>query len=298
MPTYPAVGILHDIDKCVRCRGCVVACKRRSNMTPQTTAEYGSLISTESGSTVSEDELMVIKSQAYFDMGPMVRYSCWHCVTPSCLDACPKSDSSVRASTSNAIRKLDSSSRANGAVIVDYTNCTPDVGCSRECVAGCRGGGYPKIQNPPDAGDSGHDETGFSKFYDDEKNMNKCDMCWDRLEAGKVPLCVITCPADALKFDTLTNLDNYVNSNLYNPGNPDGYKAYVNMSSQVRWVSRQNYFQTPKADPYVEDHMSRAVDKLVRGPYSRLALVPAGLALGLYALQKRKEAVAEEVSPV
>lgn len=264
-------------------------------MTPQTTTEYNNLVSTTSGSSVSEDELLVVKSQAYFDMGPMVRYACWHCVTPSCLDACPASDSNNRSSASNAIRKLNSSSKANGAVIVNYTVCDPDVVCQRQCIAGCRGGGYPQIQDPLNATAA---NRAHSKFYPSEKNMNKCDMCWERVEAGKVPLCVLTCPADALKFDTLTNLDNYVNSNLYNAGNPDGYRSYINMSSQVRWASRQTYFQTPKADPYVEDHMSRAVDKLVRGPYSRLALVPAGLALGLYALQKRKETVAEEVSPV
>lgn len=259
-------------------------------MTPQTTTEYTNLISTTSGSSVSEDELMVIKSQTYFDMGPMVRYSCWHCNAPSCLDACPASDSNNVSAATNAIRKLSSANKANGAVIVNYAVCDPDVVCQRQCVAGCRGGGYPQIQDPV--------STGYSKFYSSEKNMNKCDMCWERVEAGKVPLCVLTCPADALKFDTLVNIEAYVNANLWNSGNPDGYKSYLNMASQVRWVTRQDYFQTPKADPFVEDHMSRAVDKLVRGPYSRLALVPAGLALGLYALQKRKEAVAEEVSPV
>jgi Fe-S-cluster-containing dehydrogenase component len=255
----------------------VVACKRRSNMTPQTTSEYNALISSTSGSTVSEDELMVIKSQAFFDMGPMVRYSCWHCKAPSCLDACPVSDSNNPSAASNAIRKLNYTNKANGAVIVNYSSCQPDDVCDRQCVAGCRGGGYPQIQDPT--------STGFSKFYPSEKNMNKCDMCWERVEDGKVPLCVQTCPADALIFDTLTNITN-------------GYQSIVDQASQVIWVSRKAYFQVPKADPYVEDHMSRALDKLVRGPFSRLALVPAGLALGFYALQKRKEAVAEEVSTV
>jgi formate dehydrogenase iron-sulfur subunit len=281
MPTYPAVAILHDIDKCVRCRGCVVACKKRSNMTPKTTAQYRSYgASSTAGSTVSAQELMVVKSQAYFDMGPMVRYSCWHCYTPTCLDACPYSNALDPANS--AIVKLAADSPAHGAVVTKYDKCTPDQGtCTRQCVSACRAGGYPKIQDPVGGA------SGFSNFYPSAKKMMKCDMCFDRVEAGKTPWCVQTCPADALKFDTLDNITAYMDQQKY-------ASSTLGMRGQVIWASRQNYFVKPKADPYVEDHMSQVVDKLMNGPFARLAIAPVGLALGLYALQKRKEAQVEE----
>ncbi len=41
----------------------------------------------------------------------------------------------------------------------------------------------------------------------ERKKMTKCDGCSDRLELGKKPICVESCPLHALDFDTMENLE-------------------------------------------------------------------------------------------
>jgi len=36
--------------------------------------------------------------------------------------------------------------------------------------------------------------------------MQKCDLCLQRLEQSKQPICVATCPGEALRFGTLESL--------------------------------------------------------------------------------------------
>jgi Fe-S-cluster-containing dehydrogenase component len=36
--------------------------------------------------------------------------------------------------------------------------------------------------------------------------MQKCNLCLERREQGKLPSCVITCPGEALKFGTIEDL--------------------------------------------------------------------------------------------
>jgi Fe-S-cluster-containing dehydrogenase component len=36
--------------------------------------------------------------------------------------------------------------------------------------------------------------------------MEKCDLCLERLQQGKEPLCVATCPGEALRFGSIENL--------------------------------------------------------------------------------------------
>lgn len=112
-------AILQEIDKCMKCRGCAVACKRRKGLTAVGTADK-----------VAVDHLTVTKSQRPNDAVPYVKYSCWHCEGAPCIPACPL----------GAMKKdLDT-----GAVYVDTSMCDPNS-CSRQCVTNCRRGGYPKV---------------------------------------------------------------------------------------------------------------------------------------------------------
>ena len=84
--------------------------------------------------------------------------SCLHCVKPACIEACPE----------GAISK-----REDGIVVVDSDKCN---GC-RACFEAC----------PFDVPQFGEDGR-----------MRKCDMCLERLENGRQPVCVATCPTGAL----------------------------------------------------------------------------------------------------
>ncbi|MFB3812628.1 MAG: 4Fe-4S dicluster domain-containing protein [Terriglobales bacterium] len=95
--------------------------------------------------------------------------ACYHCEKPACAEACP----------SLAIAK-----RANdGIVVVDSERCT---GC-RACLEACPYG-VPQFA----------DEAGAT--------MQKCDLCAERWQQSKKPLCVDACPMRALDAGPLEEL--------------------------------------------------------------------------------------------
>lgn len=289
MATYNKMAIFQDVDKCMRCNGCVVSCKRTWKMTvPEAT--FGQ-------NKTAPGRRLVIKSQKRVDMGPFMRYSCWHCENPPCVKRCPF----------KAILK-----RANGAVDVDSTLCKPGefnaagVKCIGQCQIDCGRGGYPKIGKGSDI------TPGVTKAW-------KCTMCFGRAGTGLTtaggsldpaagnalpskataaeiaavaekahqPACVYTCPAAAMKWDTKTNIYNYVQAaaNGFISAQGDG---------SVYWASRKSLLIAPKADPFVEDHVTPLVSTVLSSPFARAALVPAALGAGLFALIARRQRLADE----
>ncbi|MBI4330280.1 MAG: 4Fe-4S dicluster domain-containing protein [Chloroflexi bacterium] len=95
---------------------------------------------------------------------------CYHCEQPACVGSCPR----------QAIRKEDK----YGAVLIDSEKCD---GC-RICYDYCPYGA-PVFES---------DEIGVK--------ARKCTMCFDRLEMGEKPICVMTCPDRALDFGPLDQL--------------------------------------------------------------------------------------------
>ena len=87
---------------------------------------------------------------------------CLQCKEAPCLSACP----------TTAMRK-----RQDGIVFIEKTQCT---GC-KACLVACP-------WNVP-------------QFDSDEGVMRKCDLCRDRLDAGKLPACVTGCTMGALSLD-------------------------------------------------------------------------------------------------
>jgi anaerobic dimethyl sulfoxide reductase subunit B (iron-sulfur subunit) len=90
--------------------------------------------------------------------------ACYHCENPDCVSACPV----------EAIIKRDE----DGIVIVDGDACLGRDDCGM-CLEACP---YEAPQFGPEEG----------------AKMQKCNLCIDRWAEGKKPVCVSSCPIQAL----------------------------------------------------------------------------------------------------
>jgi Fe-S-cluster-containing dehydrogenase component len=89
---------------------------------------------------------------------------CHHCMSPSCVRVCPTGASYQRQ---------------DGLVLVDGGDC---IGC-----------GYCIIACPYDA-----------RFFNEQTRIvDKCTMCAHRVDAGRLPACVETCPTKVRTFGDL-----------------------------------------------------------------------------------------------
>ncbi len=98
--------------------------------------------------------------------------TCFHCRTPDCVPACPV----------NAITKRVE----DGIVTVDRETCLGKDNCSL-CLEAC----------PYEAPQFGTEENA---------KMQKCDLCIDRWAEGKKPVCVSSCPMQALDAGPIDEL--------------------------------------------------------------------------------------------
>lgn len=275
------MAILQEVDKCVRCNGCVISCKRTWHMkgiVPSDDLPHNKLAS---------NQRVVIKSQKRVDMGPFVRFSCWHCENPPCAGRCP-----FKALKKNSV---------TGAVWVDPTLCNPDdPKCVQQCKIDCQRGGIVQIG-------SGSDLFVSAKAW-------KCTLCTGTYtgapyvgaglggdlptkataaeiaavpEKAHQPSCVFTCPAKAMTYDTRENILARLNSSA------EGWTSRFGDGSMF-WASKKYLVAPPKADPFMEDHVSPMIGSLLSSPFARAALAPTLLVGGLLALAARRATVEEE----
>ena len=101
----------------------------------------------------------------------LVYATCYHCEKPVCVDACEH----------HALFKEGK----YGAVLVDEDRCQGDRKCWQACP-------YGALQYESDAPGT---------------KVQKCTMCYDRLERGELPSCVLSCPGRALDFGPIDELE-------------------------------------------------------------------------------------------
>ena len=98
---------------------------------------------------------------------------CYHCEAPPCIQACP----------ADAISKRES----DGVVLVDREKCVGNQECATLCRKACPWDA-PQFRAEPGA------------------KMEKCDLCHERLAAGRQTVCVEACPMYALDAGPLDAL--------------------------------------------------------------------------------------------
>jgi formate dehydrogenase iron-sulfur subunit len=154
------IGVLVDTTRCIGCRSCEVACARVHGLPIPDVQEDGALARVR---TTDETRLTVVNRYETDKGEVFVKKQCMHCWQPACTSAC----------LTNAMYKTET-----GPVIWRSRKC---MGC-RFCMVSCPYD-IPKFE-----------------YHSTNPRIQKCDMCWERLQAGKKPACVEACPTDALMF--------------------------------------------------------------------------------------------------
>lgn len=168
----PRWGFLIDLDACIGCKACSVACKTEFDV------PLGVF-----RSSVKELEIGTYPNVKR----TFVPWLCNHCENPVCVGVCPVDEIDATHTWSDgsttAFRKRATYQRPDGLVLVDEKRC---IGCG-QCVDECPYGA--RFLNPGK-------RTVSSEAVGD-KTADKCTLCLHRLDSGVVPACVNTCQANA-----------------------------------------------------------------------------------------------------
>jgi len=205
--------------------------------------------------TLSATALTVV--QEYPDSSKFVRRLCQHCEEPACASAC----------LVGAIRKTEL-----GPVTYDDKKC---MGC-RYCMVACP---YqvPKYQ--------------WSKLA---PLMKKCDMCYDRVRAGKQTACAEACPTGATTFGsreemlqlahkTIAESSTYV-QHIYGEEELGG--------ASVLYVTDVPFEKLGFITPPNKEEPMPALSAAALGDSPTVVLVGGSLLAGLYWITDRRRAVA------
>jgi len=179
------VGILVDLNRCVGCQTCTETCADTWGL-PE--PDLDAIDEIEGVRNTSEKQWTLIQRFEVDDQEVFVKKQCMHCAQPACAAACP----------TKAMLKTE-----EGPVIWRADKC---MGC-RFCMISCPFE-IPKFE------------------YDSNMpKIQKCRMCFERLQEGEQPACVEECPEEAMMFGTRRELIEEANKRIYN--NPDEYHHQI-----------------------------------------------------------------------
>ena len=200
-PSPKKLGLVIDLDICVGCHACAVACKEWNDggqfgPLPDEHA-YGKEPSGVWFNRVHSYEVTNDTARASSAMTIHFPRSCLHCETPDCVTVCPTGASYKRAD--------------DGIVLVDEDKCIGCQLCAWACAYGAR------------------------EFSEERGVMQKCTLCVDRIynetfeEYDRQPACVMACPTRARHFGDLGDADSKVSKLVAERGGYDlmpetGYK--------------------------------------------------------------------------
>jgi Fe-S-cluster-containing dehydrogenase component len=172
-PSSKKLGLVIDLDICVGCHACAVACKEWNEG-----GQFGPLPDEDA---YGKEPLGVWFNRVHtYEVTPTVSASpmtihfprsCLHCETPDCVTVCPTGASYKRAE--------------DGIVLVDAEKCIGCKLCSWACPYGAR------------------------EYSEQRGVMQKCTLCVDRIynesfeEYDRQPACVMACPTRARHFGDL-----------------------------------------------------------------------------------------------
>jgi Fe-S-cluster-containing dehydrogenase component len=204
-PAKRKLGLVIDLDICVGCHACAVACKAWNDG-----GDFGPLADDDPYGAEPEgvwfnrvhsyEVALEPEAEAPPDPAPrMVHFprSCLHCETPDCVTVCPTGASYKRAE--------------DGIVLVDEDKCIGCQLCAWACPYGAREIALPHRKAP--ASDAGRKDG-------KRGTMQKCTLCVDRIynetleERDRQPACVLACPTRARMFGDLGDPDSEISKTV------------------------------------------------------------------------------------
>ncbi|MCI1675317.1 MAG: 4Fe-4S dicluster domain-containing protein [Ancrocorticia sp.] len=183
----PRWGMVIDLQKCVGCDSCTVACKAENRTPPG--VSYNVVLEEETGTFPNVRHVNIPRP-------------CMQCDNPPCVAVCPVS----------ATYKAD-----DGTVVIDHDRC---IGC-RYCVTACPYGarsfdfGESYSSEMQCADDVMVPEWGVasgkrSGLKIPVGTVRKCTFCVHRTARGEEPACCETCIGDARYFGDLDDPESLV----------------------------------------------------------------------------------------
>ncbi len=195
-PAAKKLGLVIDLDTCVGCHACAVACKEWNDG-----GDFGPLPDSDpygadpvgvwfnrvhtyevtgDGRREAEDAAFSPPASRPTPPAWTIHFprSCLHCETPACVTVCPTGASYKRAE--------------DGIVLVDEDKCIGCQLCAWACPYGAR------------------------EFSMERGTMQKCTLCIDRIynetldPADRQPACVAACPTRARHFGDLGDPDSAI----------------------------------------------------------------------------------------
>ncbi len=174
-------GVLVDTTRCIGCRSCEITCSEEHDLFVPDVKNDSALDHIRDTS----DKQWTIVNRYETEKGEVfVKRQCMHCWQPACTAAC----------LTMAMFKTK-----EGPVTWNGDKC---MGC-RFCMISCPFE-IPKFE-----------------YHEWNPKIQKCNMCYERLQEGKKPACVEACPTDALMFGTKRELMEVARHRVYN--HPDKY---------------------------------------------------------------------------
>jgi len=201
-------GMVIDLDKCVGCQACTIACKAENNV------PHGSPKEQKRATEAYWHKVIAVSSGEY----PLVNIEfipmpCMHCEHPPCVTVCP----------AKATYKRD-----DGIVMQNFRRCIGCKYCMIACPYGVRSFNYKEQKkeeyNRPDPPPDKESLGPWPFPHRPHGVVEKCTFCFHRIDKGLregkkigtdvVPACVEACPTEARAFGDLDDPESKVSKLL------------------------------------------------------------------------------------
>ena len=232
----PRWGMVIDLNRCVGCQTCTIACKHANDTTPG--VQWRRVLDVEQGTFPDVERFFLV-------------VGCQHCADPPCVPVCP----------TGATRQ-----REDGLVTMDYDVCIGCANCAVSCPYQARtivhdASGYYGAKTRQEQATAHPERLSVAQ---------KCTFCQDRIETGlerglkpgvdpeATPACSASCIAQAIQFGDFNDAQSHV-SQLVRERPSMQLNADAGTDPQIKYL-----YTTPavpgRETPVAQDEEERLAD--------------------------------------